>query len=680
MTVNLSSLAGAGWQLFSNNGIPLSGGLLYTYAAGTSTPLATYTSNSGSIANSNPIVLDSSGRVPYEIWLTPGSTYKFVLNDANNNSIGSYDNISGINDLSGSSGATLIGFKQGNSSGFYGNAVTSTVAKKLQDFVSVIDFGADPTGTNDSTTAIQNAVNASQAVFFPEGKYKITSTITLNQYNWLWSKGADIESIQTSNGVNCIVTTNDCTIEGLTFNLYGTSVTSGIKVLGNNIQIINCNFYTNINVAIYLYTCSNVLIDSNYFNGVSYGVLSAVGNNFTFQGIVFSNNIGYQLYADMFNINTDTNGTTGIIAKDITVIGNVCNQVGALTSATTETRFCAFIHATNVTISGNAIYGTSGDSAIHFEGAANTDIDDSVTIIGNVFRDCISAYSRFIWIVNTGGYRHCVISNNTFEVTSATSSIGTSVFFGGGGSAPLSGDMIFSNNIFRYRRSSGDTSTIYGTALNLAFAVNAIVTSNEFVNLSTAISADDAGSIQISNNRFNSCGYGVYANNASYSFTGIISHNVFISSVTYDLNFAKSTFATINNNIFTSYALSSNNNQNIYITSCRDNVNANFGRQQTITNATKANAYCLGYVDGDVTNFLINGIAEYQPNSANYFSSLEAINGRNGTVTQTQLNSNMGLSIITGLTYTFSASCLYVTVSASSGASSGDISIQVDIL
>ena len=62
MAVFLSSFGGAGAQFFDNNGVPLSGGLIYTYLAGTSTPQATYTSASGTIQNSNPIVLDSAGR------------------------------------------------------------------------------------------------------------------------------------------------------------------------------------------------------------------------------------------------------------------------------------------------------------------------------------------------------------------------------------------------------------------------------------------------------------------------------------------------------------------------------------------------------------------------------------------------------------------------------------------
>jgi hypothetical protein len=96
MSVTLSPLAGAGWQFFTNDGAVLSGGLLYTYAAGTTTPATTYTSSTGATANSNPIVLDSAGRVPYEIWLTDNVSYKFVLRDSVGSLIGTYDNIFGI--------------------------------------------------------------------------------------------------------------------------------------------------------------------------------------------------------------------------------------------------------------------------------------------------------------------------------------------------------------------------------------------------------------------------------------------------------------------------------------------------------------------------------------------------------------------------------------------------------
>ena len=63
-------------QFFDLNGAPLSGGLLYTYAAGTTTPLVTYTDSTGVSLNTNPITLDSRGEA--NVWLGTAS-YKLAL-------------------------------------------------------------------------------------------------------------------------------------------------------------------------------------------------------------------------------------------------------------------------------------------------------------------------------------------------------------------------------------------------------------------------------------------------------------------------------------------------------------------------------------------------------------------------------------------------------------------------
>jgi hypothetical protein len=92
----LLSSVGIGQQFFDNNGVPLAGGLIYTYQAGSSTPLVTYTDNGGTTANANPIVLDSSGRVPNEIWLLNGYSYKFIITSASGTSLITLDNLYGI--------------------------------------------------------------------------------------------------------------------------------------------------------------------------------------------------------------------------------------------------------------------------------------------------------------------------------------------------------------------------------------------------------------------------------------------------------------------------------------------------------------------------------------------------------------------------------------------------------
>lgn len=228
MVVNLSPLAGAGWQFFDDNGVPLAGGLLYTYAAGTTTPLATYTSVSGVTANSNPIVLDAAGRTPSEVWLANGYSYKFVLQDSTAVQIWSNDYIPGvssnlpiINDASsvayeqgytvtagsfvvgntylitsvGTTNFTSIGASSntvgvhfvatGVGSGTGTAQLSRTVQARLQDFVSVKDFGAKGdgaivggavTGTND-TAAINAAIAAcgsDKTLYFPDGMYIIT--------------------------------------------------------------------------------------------------------------------------------------------------------------------------------------------------------------------------------------------------------------------------------------------------------------------------------------------------------------------------------------------------------------------------------------------------------------------------------------------------------------------------
>jgi hypothetical protein len=97
MAVFLSPVGGVAAQFFTNTGAVLTGGKLYTYAAGTTTPLPSYTTSAGNVARTNPVVLDAAGRVPSggEIWIT-SAVYKFVLTDSNDVLIATYDNVFGI--------------------------------------------------------------------------------------------------------------------------------------------------------------------------------------------------------------------------------------------------------------------------------------------------------------------------------------------------------------------------------------------------------------------------------------------------------------------------------------------------------------------------------------------------------------------------------------------------------
>jgi hypothetical protein len=185
MSVSLSPYAGAGAQFFDNNGNPLAGGLIYTYAAGTTTPIATYTSSSGGTANANPIVLDSAGRTPAQIWLTAGNSYKFVLQTSLGTLIKTDDNIFASFDLSKEVGVAV---------GLGGSSVATNIA------VGDTALDSNTTGSNNTaggynaltsnTDGIQNTAYGSQALdactsgdYNTADGYDALSAVTTGNYN-----------------------------------------------------------------------------------------------------------------------------------------------------------------------------------------------------------------------------------------------------------------------------------------------------------------------------------------------------------------------------------------------------------------------------------------------------------------------------------------------------------------
>jgi hypothetical protein len=125
-------------QFFDANGAPLVGGKLYTYAAGTTTPLASYTDSTGVSANTNPIILDSRGEA--NVWLS-GAIYKFALYSATNVLIWTVDNINGGTFAANATGtgsqvafSVVNGFTAIYINGVYQNRNTYTVTSGTVTF------------------------------------------------------------------------------------------------------------------------------------------------------------------------------------------------------------------------------------------------------------------------------------------------------------------------------------------------------------------------------------------------------------------------------------------------------------------------------------------------------------------------------------------------------------------
>lgn len=109
MSYRLSAFAGVGAQLFTDSATTLSGGLIYVYSAGTTTLVNTYTDNTGANPNTNPIILDSAGRTPSEVWVDAGATYKFVVKTSTGTLVGTYDNVPGLNDITSVAWSAVTG-------------------------------------------------------------------------------------------------------------------------------------------------------------------------------------------------------------------------------------------------------------------------------------------------------------------------------------------------------------------------------------------------------------------------------------------------------------------------------------------------------------------------------------------------------------------------------------------
>lgn len=195
---------------FSNAlGIPLAGGKLTTYLAGTTTPEATYQDQELTTKNPTTITLDATGSCV--LWLDPEKSYKFLLKSALGVTQPGWpvDNITGASNLTSLSptlslytkfstlaaaaGSTLMGFAHKLT-----GAKKRTISNKLSDTLSLADFDADggdgigKGNASKDTAAMLAFVQAVQKDYYnkgaiclevpvPDVPYQLTETIDLSE-------------------------------------------------------------------------------------------------------------------------------------------------------------------------------------------------------------------------------------------------------------------------------------------------------------------------------------------------------------------------------------------------------------------------------------------------------------------------------------------------------------------
>lgn len=166
------------------------------------------------------------------------------------------------------------------------SSINRTAISKFADIVSVVDYGADPTGVADSTTAITNALASFPnqgsptwrpfKLVFPAGTYKITSTISFKN-----QQGSCIE------GYGAVLQGN---FDGTILAIGDTSGSNDVLFSQiNGLSVVQLATTTNARAVVgrHLYSCS---IRDGYFFGGQYP-FDLDGNNNIIVGCTFRNGV-----------------------------------------------------------------------------------------------------------------------------------------------------------------------------------------------------------------------------------------------------------------------------------------------------------------------------------------------------------------------------------------------------
>lgn len=219
------------FRAWDPNGLPLSYGKLYSYAAGTTTKIATYIDSTEDTPNTNPVILSAFGTCA--LWLDPTLTYKFVLTDSVGNTMPGYpvDNIPGGFGAGGFSGnlipnptntytlgsptnswaqlylgpneVPVFDLASGNV-GYYAKTAAEIAASVTPVNYGYAPFdirryGGDSSGTSFSDTALASAISVcggagGGVIRLPAGTYKFANQINLSNTTGIILQGDSTET------------------------------------------------------------------------------------------------------------------------------------------------------------------------------------------------------------------------------------------------------------------------------------------------------------------------------------------------------------------------------------------------------------------------------------------------------------------------------------------------------
>lgn len=408
-------LINPGYQFFDNSGNVLAGGLLYSYAPGTTTPKTTYTDENLSVPNANPIVLDSAGRCA--IFLTDGEEYKFVLKDSASVTLWTRDEIKSPQALT-QSGIGAI---------FYPTSTAETAAGitpvNFFKYYGRTDRYATNTtpGTTDVTAAVQAALDQQAnggAATGIVGNCKVTDNLNCSPSGDFEIYGIDsavltstVADDATGDAILQIIgaSTTRLSIRNLRLSHSGTGATLyGINVSANiasayfeNVEAMGCRYY-GASVNADQQTHVNCTYSNNVHGGLEPygGTINLIGvvcedngndsDNTTGYGVVLSGTDAHIVGGKYFN--NDRYNIDGRHADNLVIDGAYCYNAGYIgIYAVNEdaTKDCRNIKIVNCTVDQNSRASSDIGIWVGATGASGTVTPGEILIAGNTVKNCV---------------------------------------------------------------------------------------------------------------------------------------------------------------------------------------------------------------------------------------------------------------------------------------------------
>ncbi len=271
-------------------------------------------------------------------------------------------------------------------------ALTKVHTRMIEGSVaSVIDYGADATGVADSTSAIQAAMDASEAVYFPTGTYLISSSLEYGSNAFLFGDG-DASVIKLVNNTNA--------------NMFFPNITFGTEGSPSSASVDNVCF-------------KDLCLDQNFTDGVfseSIMTIAAISaKNMLIDNVHFKNPEGDCVY-----ISKSYGGQAStVVPYDIQITnsrftGNNVNRNGI-----------SVITGYQIRISGNHFYKITKEDMpgpIDLEPNVTTEYIQNVVIANNTFNQCHGSVTTYITGTSATDYetiRNISIINNVFDEQTA---------------------------------------------------------------------------------------------------------------------------------------------------------------------------------------------------------------------------------------------------------------------